>query len=331
MTVLITGGAGYIGSHMVWKLLDNGEVPVVIDRLSTGQRNSIPDDIPFYHTDIADQGVVKKILIDHKINSIMHFAGSISVPDSLKNPLSYYRNNTYNSQLLIESALENGIGAFIFSSTAAVYGTPIKTVPVIEETPLHPQSPYGFSKMMTERILADTSRTHENFNVASLRYFNVSGADPERRTGQSTKGAINLIKLACEAATGKRDFIEIYGTDYNTPDGTCIRDFIHVTDLVDAHYSALNKLRSENGSFTANCGYGKGFSVREVINMVREFSGKEFEVKESPRRTGDIVSITANNEKIKSLTDWQIRHDELSQIVGSSYEWEEKLANQYAA
>lgn len=326
MTVLVTGGAGYIGSHMVWALLDQGEDLVVVDRLSNGVRKSIPDDIPFYQVDIADKAAMSKIISEHNVDAIIHFAGSISVAESIANPLEYYRNNTMNSQYLIEVALEQGIEHMVFSSTAAVYGTPLKTDPVIEETPLHPQSPYGHSKMMTERILTDTSAANEAFNFAALRYFNVAGADPKGRTGQTTQGALSLIKVACETATGKRDHIQIYGTDYNTPDGTCIRDFIHVTDLVQAHLSALNQLRNKSKSMIANCGYGKGFSVLEVLKIVSDVAGKDINIQTASRRPGDIVSITANNNRIKTLTDWQEQHDDLEQIIRSAYNWEQGLA-----
>lgn len=325
MTVLVTGGAGYIGSHMVWALLDQGEELVVVDRLSNGVRNSIPQDIPFYQVDIADKDAIAKIISDHNIDAIIHFAGSISVADSIENPLEYYRNNTMNSQNLIEVALDQGVEHMVFSSTAAVYGTPLKTDPVIEETPLHPQSPYGHSKMMTERILTDTSAANESFNFAALRYFNVAGADPKGRTGQTTQGALSLIKVACETAAGKREHIQIYGTDYDTPDGTCIRDFIHVTDLVQAHISALYQLRHKSKSMIANCGYGKGFSVLDVLKTVSQVAGKELNIQTASRRPGDIVSITANNNRIKTLTDWHEQHDDLEQIIQSAYSWEQGL------
>lgn len=326
MTVLVTGGAGYIGSHMVWALLDQGEELIVVDRLSNGIRNSIPEDVPFYQTDIADKDAMTKIISEHKVDAILHFAGSISVSESILNPLDYYRNNTTNSQNLIEVALDQGIEHMVFSSTAAVYGTPLKTDPVIEETPLHPQSPYGHSKMMTERILTSTSAANEAFNFAALRYFNVAGADPKGRTGQTTQGASSLIKVACETAVGKRDHIQVYGTDYNTPDGTCIRDFIHVTDLVQAHLSALYQLRQKSKSMIANCGYGKGFSVLDVLETVSEVAGKQINIQTASRRVGDIISITANNNRIKTLTDWQEQHDDLKEIVQSAYDWEQKLA-----
>ncbi|MBO6918660.1 MAG: UDP-glucose 4-epimerase GalE [Rhizobiaceae bacterium] len=326
MPIMITGGAGYIGSHMMWALLDRGETPVIVDRLSSGFRWAIPQEVPFYQVDIADRDAVAKIIGEHKIDAIVHFAGSISVPESIANPLSYYKNNTVNSHGLIQTALDCGVEAMVFSSTAAVYGTPMSTKPVKEDIALRPQSPYGHSKLMTERMLLDTSNAHESFNYSALRYFNVAGADPKGRTGQSTKGAMSLIKVACETAAGKRDHIEVFGTDYDTPDGTCIRDFIHVTDLVNAHLAALDKLRGEGGSMVANCGYGKGFSVMDVLRTVVEVAGKEFEIRKAPRREGDIVSITADNTRIKALTDWDAEFDDLEEIVKSSYEWEDHLS-----
>ncbi len=326
MTVLITGGAGYIGSHMMWALLDRGQTPVIVDRLSSGYRWAIPPEVPFYEADIADKSTLDKIIKTHKIEAIIHFAGSISVSESTENPLLYYRNNTINSEGLIEVALQNGVESFVFSSTAAVYGTPIGTAPVVEDIPLNPQSPYGHSKLMTERMLKDTSIAHESFNYAALRYFNVAGADPKGRTGQSTKGAMSLIKVACEAASGKRDHIDVFGNDYNTPDGTCIRDYIHVTDLVNAHLAALDKLQNKSTSLVANCGYGKGFSVLEVLKAVTQVSGKEFEVKMADRRAGDIISITADNSCIKDQTDWTVEHDDLNEIVKTSYDWERYLS-----
>lgn len=326
MPIMITGGAGYIGSHMMWALLDRGETPVIVDRLSSGFRWAIPPEVPFYQVDIADRETIAKIIKEQKIDAIVHFAGSISVPESIANPLSYYKNNTINSQGLIQTALECDVEAMVFSSTAAVYGTPTSTKPVKEDIALRPQSPYGHSKLMTERMLMDTSNAHETFNYSALRYFNVAGADPQGRTGQSTKGAMSLIKVACETAAGKRDHIEVFGTDYDTPDGTCIRDFIHVTDLVNAHLAALDKLRGEGGSMVANCGYGKGFSVMDVLRTVVQVAGKEFEIRKAPRREGDIVSITADNSRIKSLTDWDAKHDDLEEIVKSSYDWEDRLS-----
>ena len=326
MPIMITGGAGYIGSHMMWALLDRGETPVIVDRLSSGFRWAIPPEVPFYQVDIADRDAIAKIIKEHKIDAIVHFAGSISVPESIANPLAYYKNNTINSQGLIQTALECGVEAMVFSSTAAVYGTPVSTKPVKEDIALRPQSPYGHSKLMTERMLMDTSDAHETFNYSALRYFNVAGADPKGRTGQSTKGALSLIKVACETAAGKRDHIEVFGTDYDTPDGTCIRDFIHVTDLVNAHLSALDKLRGEGGSMVANCGYGSGFSVMDVLRTVVEVAGKDIEIREAPRREGDIVSITADNSRIKSLTDWDAEFDDLEEIVKSSYDWEDRLS-----
>ena len=323
MAVLVTGGAGYIGSHMVWELLDKGEEVVVLDRLSTGFDWAVPDAAELVVGDIGDQGLVREVLRSRKIDAIIHFAGSIVVPESVADPLGYYLNNTVKSRALIECAVECGVPHFIFSSTAAVYGTPVQ-IPVKEDAGLQPESPYGTSKMMTEMMLRDTAAAHD-FAYAALRYFNVAGADPGMRTGQSSKGATHLIKVACEAATGKRPFMEIYGTDYPTPDGTCIRDYIHVSDLVAAHYLALGHLRAGKGSIVANCGYGNGASVREVIGAVKKVSGKDFEVRVSGRRPGDAVSIVANADRCRETFGWQPQHDDLEEIVTHALGWEERL------
>ncbi|HEU4985904.1 MAG TPA: UDP-glucose 4-epimerase GalE [Rhizobiaceae bacterium] len=323
MAVLVTGGAGYIGSHMVWELLDKGEEVVVLDRLSTGFDWAVPDAAELVVGDIGDQDLVREVLRSRKIDAIIHFAGSIVVPESVSDPLGYYLNNTVKSRALIECAVECGVPHFIFSSTAAVYGTPAQ-IPVKEDAGLQPESPYGTSKMMTEMMLRDTAAAHD-FAYAALRYFNVAGADPGMRTGQSSKGATHLIKVACEAATGKRPFMEIYGTDYPTPDGTCIRDYIHVSDLVAAHYLALGHLRAGKGSIVANCGYGNGASVREVIGAVKKVSGKDFEVRVSGRRPGDAVSIVANADRCRETFGWQPQHDDLEEIVTHALGWEERL------
>jgi len=321
---LVTGGAGYIGSHMVWELLDKGEEVVVLDRLSTGFDWAVPDAAELVVGDIGDQDLVREVLRSRKIDAIIHFAGSIVVPESVSDPLGYYLNNTVKSRALIECAIECGVPHFIFSSTAAVYGTPVQ-IPVKEDAGLQPESPYGTSKMMTELMLRDTAAAH-NFAYAALRYFNVAGADPQMRTGQSSKGATHLIKVACEAATGKRPFMEVYGTDYPTPDGTCIRDYIHVSDLVAAHYLALGHLRAGKGSIVANCGYGNGASVHEVIAAVKKVSGKDFEVRVSTRRPGDAVAIVANADRCRETFGWQPRHDDLEEIVAHALGWEERLS-----
>jgi len=323
MSVLVTGGAGYIGSHMVWKLLDRGEKVVVIDRLSTGFDWAIADAAQLVVGDIGDQSLVENTIRAHEVDAIIHFAGSIIVPESVADPLGYYENNTVKSRALIESAVRTGVRNFIFSSTAAVYGSP-ERMPVTEEERTLPESPYGTSKLMTELMLRDTALAHD-FRYTALRYFNVSGADPAGRTGQSTKGATHLIKVASEAATGKRDFMEIYGTDYPTPDGTCVRDYIHVSDLAEAHYLALTRLRDGGGSLVANCGYGRGYSVREVVAAVKRVTGSGFEVRERERRAGDAVAIVANADRTRAEFGWVPEYDDLELIVRHAVAWEEQL------
>ena len=325
MTVLVTGGAGYIGSHMVWALLDAGEQVVVVDRLSTGFDWAVAPEAKLIRADIADTAAIADIIHAHAIEAIVHFAGSISVPESMADPLGYYQNNTANSLALIRTAVATGVKKFVFSSTAAVYGSPEGDRPVAETTPTVPQSPYGASKLMTETMLADASAAHD-FRYAALRYFNVSGADPFGRTGQSTRGAANLIKVATEAAMGKRDGIEIFGTDYPTRDGTCVRDFIHVSDLVAAHLDALTYLGAGGGSLVANCGYGRGYTVREVLDSVQRLSGRDFEIRLGARRDGDIITSVADSTLARSVLGWQPRHDSLDEIVGSALAWEAALA-----
>jgi UDP-glucose 4-epimerase len=325
MTVLVTGGAGYIGSHMVWALLDAGEDVVVVDRLSTGFDWAVAPEAKLIRADVADSVAITEIIRSHQIEAIVHFAGSISVPDSIVDPLGYYQNNTASSLALIRAAIETGVHKFVFSSTAAVYGSPKGDHPVAETTPTSPQSPYGVSKLMTETMLADAAAAHD-FRYAALRYFNVSGADPLGRTGQSTRGAANLIKVATEAAMGKRDGIEVFGTDYPTRDGTCVRDFIHVTDLVAAHMDALSYLRAGGESLVANCGYGRGYTVREVLDSVRRISGRDFEIRLGARREGDIVTSVADSTRARTLLGWQPQHDDIDKIVGSALAWEAALA-----
>tara|TARA_R110002020_G_scaffold290928_5_gene506337 strand:+ start:3596 stop:4720 length:1125 start_codon:yes stop_codon:yes gene_type:complete len=324
MTVLVTGGAGYIGSHMVWALLDAGEEVVVIDRLSTGFEWAVAPEARLIRADIADTGTVADIIASNGVKAVIHFAGSISVPESIVDPLFYYQNNTANSLALIRTAIANGVDKFVFSSTAAVYGSPVSDGPVSEAAPTLPQSPYGVSKLMTERMLADAASAHD-FRYAALRYFNVSGADPKGRTGQSTRGAANLIKVATEAAMGKRDGIEVFGTDYPTRDGTCVRDFIHVTDLVAAHLDALGYLRDGGESLVANCGYGRGYTVREVLDSVSRISGRDFEIRLGGRREGDIVTSVADSTRARTALGWTPRYDDLDEIVGSALAWEAAL------
>jgi len=324
MTVLVTGGAGYIGSHMVWELLDHGEDVVVLDRLSTGFDWAVADGAELVVGDIADQDLVEDIIKRRSVESIIHFAGSIIVPESVADPLGYYLNNTVKSRALIECAVRMGVKNFIFSSTAAVYGTP-ETSPVNEQAPLRPESPYGTSKLMTEIMLRDTAAAHD-FRYTALRYFNVSGADPRMRTGQSTKGATHLIKVACETATGKRPSMEVFGTDYETRDGTCERDYIHVSDLVNAHYLALKRLRDGGDSMVANCGYGRGSTVLEVIEAVKRVSGVDFPVVMSGRRPGDAVAIVSRPDLCKAELGWVPRYNDLELIISHALEWEKQLA-----
>ena len=331
MTVLVTGGAGYIGSHMVHELLDAGERVVVLDDLSTGFRWAVPESVHFVHGDSGDQALLVRLFREHAVDAIIHFAACIVVPDSVRDPLRYYRNNTVNSRALIESAIQCGVRHFIFSSTAAVYGNPA-TVPVDEEAPTLPISPYGWSKLMSEIMLRDASRAHagkHGLNHVILRYFNVAGADAQGRTGQSSAAATHLIKVAAETALGLRPKLEIFGTDYPTPDGTCIRDYIHVADLGAAHGLALRYLRAGGKPLTLNCGYGHGFSVREVIDTVKRVSGSNFLVEEAPRRQGDPARIVAASERIRDILGWRPRFDDLSTIVGHALDWERRLTSRF--
>jgi UDP-glucose 4-epimerase len=324
MTVLVTGGCGYIGSHMVWALLDAGEQVAVVDRLSTGFCWAIPPEAKLYEGDIADEALHERVFGENAIDAIIHFAGSIIVPESVADPLAYYENNTVKSRALIAAAVKYKVPHFVFSSTAAVYGTPQGTEPVIETEPLNPESPYGSSKLMTETMLRDTARAHD-FIYTALRYFNVAGADPRGRTGQSTVGATHLIKVAGEAALGKRDHIDVFGTDYPTPDGTCIRDYIHVSDLANAHLKALERMRAGGGSLVANCGYGRGFSVLDVLETVKKVHGKPFDIRYAGRRPGDAVMIVANPDLAKRELGWVPQYDDLEFIVKTALDWEAHL------
>jgi UDP-glucose 4-epimerase len=323
MTVLVTGGAGYIGSQMVNELRDAGERLVVLDNLSTGHRWSVPDGVPLIVGETGDQPLVTKLIREHGVDEIIHFAASIVVPDSVRDPLGYYRNNTANSRALIECAVKGGVRRFIFSSTAAVYGNPT-TVPVPEDAPTQPISPYGWSKLMTEIMLGDAGRAYGLSHVI-LRYFNVAGADPKNRTGQSSPQATHLIKVAAEAALGLRPKLQVFGTDYPTPDGTCIRDYIHVSDLTRAHSDALRHLREGATSLTLNCGYGHGFSVLEVVDMVKRLSGVDFKVETAPRREGDPAQIVAASARARAELGWEPQFDDLSIIVGHALAWEREL------
>jgi UDP-glucose 4-epimerase len=324
-TVLVTGGAGYIGSHAVLALLDAGYPVVVIDNLVTGFRWAVDPRAIFVKGSIDDEPLVCATLASHDVKAIMHFAGSIIVPESVENPLKYYKNNTAASRSLIESAIASGVKHFIFSSTAATYGMP-ETMPITEQTPTRPINPYGQSKLMTEQMLADVAAAHA-LNFCALRYFNVAGADPEGRTGQSTAGATHLIKVAVEAATGKRAHVGVYGTDYPTRDGTCIRDYIHVSDLANAHVHALGALLADPGrSYTLNCGYGRGFSVLEVLDAVDRVTNLTIDRRMEARRAGDPPELIADNAAILAALPWRPERNTLDLIIADALAWERKLA-----
>ncbi|MEM7620728.1 MAG: UDP-glucose 4-epimerase GalE [Pseudomonadota bacterium] len=323
MTVLVTGGAGYIGSHMVHELRDHDRAVVVLDNLSTGFRDAIPDDVPFVNGDIGDRDLVSDIITRFNVTSIIHFAGSIVVPESVTDPLGYYLNNTVKSRTLMAVAVDMGVKNFIFSSTAAVYGMS-EANPVFEDAPLQPISPYGTSKMMTELMLRDTSVAHD-LQYVVLRYFNVAGADPKGRCGQSSPNATHLIKVANQVALGQREKLSIFGKDYPTEDGTCLRDYIHVTDLVKAHKLALDYLAAGGESQIMNCGYGKGYSVHEVVSMVRAVSDVSFVAEMAERRQGDPAALVAGAQKIKDILNWSPELADLETIVRHAFEWEKYL------
>jgi UDP-glucose 4-epimerase len=323
MTVLVTGGAGYIGSHMVLALAEAGESVVVIDNLSTGFSTSLPEGVPLFIGDAADENLVEGVIAAHGVENIVHFAGSVVVPDSMRDPLAYYRNNTMTTRSLLNAAVKCGVNRFIFSSTAAVYGNP-ERMPVTEDAPTRPLSPYGSSKLMTEIMLHDVAAAH-GMNYVALRYFNVAGADPHTRIGLATVGATHLLKIAVEAATGQRAKIDVFGTDYPTPDGSCVRDFIHVSDLAQAHRAALSYLRGGGASTTLNCGYGRGYSVLETIEAVRRVSGRNFAVQTAPRRPGDIMTMIADTGRIATTLDWTPQYADLETIAAHALAWEEKL------
>ena len=322
--VLVTGGAGYIGSHAVLALKDAGWPVAVIDNLTTGFDWAVPDDVPFYEGDIEDGALLAKIFTEQQTQAVMHFAGSIIVPESVTDPLKYYHNNTAKSRALIAAAVKAGVPHFIFSSTAATYGAP-DVSPVTEDTPRVPINPYGMSKLMTEAMLADVSAAHP-MNHCALRYFNVAGADPQARTGQSTAGATHLIKVAVEAALGKRTHVGVFGTDYVTPDGTGVRDYIHVSDLAAAHVLALAALIAEPArSLTMNCGYGRGFSVLEVLDAVDRVTNIKIERKVEGRRPGDPDSLISDNNRIRATLPWEPKYADLDTIVRHALAWERKL------
>jgi len=327
MAILITGGAGYIGSQMAYDLTDAGESVVILDNLSSGHRWAVPERASLVIGETGDQALVSALIREHDVKDIIHFAASIIVPDSVRDPLSYYRNNTVNSRALIEAAVQCDVRSFIFSSTAAVYGNPA-AVPVAEDAPTLPISPYGWSKLMAEIMLRDASRAHGIGHVI-LRYFNVAGGDPRGRTGQSTPAATHLIKVAAETALGLRPKLEIFGSDYPTPDGTCIRDYIHVSDLTGAHSLALGYVRSGGVPLTLNCGYGHGFSVQEVVAMVKRVSGVDFKVENAPPREGDPARIVASSARIRDALGWRPRFDDLATIVDHALGWERQLMKQF--
>jgi UDP-glucose 4-epimerase len=329
MSILVTGGAGYIGSHMVWDLVARGESVVVLDDLSTGFEWALPQQTELVIGDVGDRVLLDRLMKTRGIDAVMHFAGSVVVPESVADPLGYYLNNTVKSRELIAAAVSNHVENFIFSSTAAVYGVP-QTVPVTEDAPLNPLSPYGASKQMTERMLSDAAGAYGLRSVV-LRYFNVAGADPDGRTGQSTLGATHLLKVAIEAATGQRDHVAVFGTDYDTPDGTGIRDFIHVTDLVRAHGAALDHLRGAGASLVLNCGYGRGYSVLEVLDAVQSVSGRALDIRARARRAGDIPVMIAAAGKIGTALGWEPRYDDIHIMVQHALAWERKRIRRLAA
>ena len=326
-SVLVTGGAGYIGSHSVLALLDAGWDVVVLDNLVTGFSWAIDDRASFVEGAVEDMALTARIIADHNIGAILHFAGSVVVPESVTDPLKYYRNNTAASRALIESAVAGGVRHFIFSSTAATYGEP-DAIPVQESAPTVPINPYGRSKLMTEHMLQDISAAHP-MNHAALRYFNVAGADPEGRSGQSTDGATHLIKVAVEAATGKRGHVAIFGTDFDTADGTGVRDYIHVSDLAAAHVAALDKLVEDPArSYILNCGYGRGFSVSEVLDAVDRITNAPIERRIEGRRAGDPAALVADNSAILDTLRWTPQRDDIDLIVADAMAWERKLAKE---
>ncbi len=329
MTVLVTGGAGYIGSHMVLALVDAGEDVVAIDNLSTGFWWAVAPQAKLVEGDIGDADFLARLMAGHKFDAVVHFAGSIIVPDSMSDPLGYYLNNTVKSRTLLDSAVKAGIPHFIFSSTAAVYGNPLAQ-PVFETAAPAPISPYGTSKLMTEWMLRDTHAAH-GLNYVALRYFNVAGADPKGRSGQSTPRATHLIKVACQTALGQRESMDVFGDDYETPDGTCLRDYIHVSDLISAHMDALSQLRRGGESGIFNCGYGKGYSVLEVIRAVEKAHGGPIKANRVARRAGDPAAIIAGADRVKAILGWKPKYNDLDTIVASALAWENHLLRRNAA
>jgi UDP-glucose 4-epimerase len=323
MAVLVTGGAGYIGGHMNLGLLDAGEKVVVLDNLSTGFAWAVPETAKLVVGDFGDAELVARLLKEHEIDAIAHFAAKIVVPESVADPLGYYLNNTAKALNLIQCAVDAGVRNVIFSSTAAVYGE-TSAEPVGEDAPLNPISPYGRSKLMVEWMLHDASRAYD-FRYVALRYFNVAGADPRGRLGQSTPNATHLIKRGVQTALGLYPSMDIFGEDYPTRDGTCVRDYIQVTDLIDAHLAALAYLRRGGASLTCNCGYGHGATVKEVIDVVKRVSGVDFPVNHVGRRAGDPAAIVAKAERVRRVLGWRPQRDNLDDIVGQALDWERRL------
>lgn len=322
--VLVTGGAGYIGSHTCHQLVEAGHKLVVVDNFYSGHRWAVPDEAILVEGDAGDIELTSQLMREHDVDTVIHFAGHIVVPESVTDPLKYYRNNTQNSRNLIEACVSAGVSQLVFSSTAAVYGIPDEQ-PATEDTPTAPINAYGRSKLMTEWMLEDVARrpdTHPAFRYIALRYFNVAGARPDLRIGQATPEATHLIKVACQAALGQRDSVSIFGTDYPTPDGTGVRDYIHVEDLASAHLAALEYLREGGDSQIMNCGYSHGYSVREVMQMVKRVSGVDFKIVEAPRRSGDPPELVAGTQRIHDVLDWHTRYQDLELICRTAYEWE---------
>ena len=323
-TVLVTGGAGYIGSHAVLALVDAGHAPVVLDNLSTGFPEAVPEGVPLERGEAGDQAFVTEVLKRHGVGAVMHFAGSIIVPESVTDPTRYYRNNTSASLSLIEACLEAGVGPFVFSSTAAVYGAP-ERAPIGEGDPTVPINPYGASKLMVERMLFDTAKAHPSFRPVALRYFNVAGADPAGRAGQRTRNATHLVQLAVETALGRRPVLEIFGEDYPTRDGTCERDYVHVTDLAAAHVAALAYLEAGGQPEAMNCGYGRGMTVKEVIACLERVIGRPVDQRVAGRRAGDPPILISDPSKLKRLLDWTPAHADIDDILTSALNWQRRL------
>jgi UDP-glucose 4-epimerase len=319
---LVTGGAGYIGSHAVWALVDAGRDVVVLDDLSTGRREALPKGVPLIVGSVGDRNLVERLLAEQGVSTVLHFAGSVLVGQSVSDPLGYYANNTVNSHALLQACIAVGVKNFIFSSTAAVYGMP-ETQPIAETAPTKPINPYGASKLMTEMMLRDTGAAHGLGHVI-LRYFNVAGADAQGRTGERRPMATHLINVATQVALGKRPLIEIFGEDYDTPDGTCIRDYIHVSDLADAHLKAVEHLERGGDSLTLNCGYGRGASVRDVLSQVEAVAGRKLAIRPAPRRPGDPPRLIAAADRIRDRLGWQPRYDDLAAIIRSALDWDRR-------